>query len=53
MTNVVPLIPTCSICGKPVNLETSKTDSNAEPVHEECYVAKIASKKPPMPTGDN
>ena len=39
--------PICSICGKPVELETSKTDSNAEAVHEECYITKIESKKPP------
>jgi hypothetical protein len=37
----------CVICGKPVDLKTSKTDSNAEAVHEECYLAKQAAKKPP------
>jgi hypothetical protein len=41
--------PLCSICGKPVELETSKTDSNAEAVHEECYARKIESRKPPNP----
>ena len=42
--------PLCSICGKPVELETSKTDSNAEAVHEECYARKIESRKPPNPS---
>lgn len=39
----------CAICRKPVDLKTSKTDSNAEAVHEECYAAKIAARKPPEP----
>ena len=45
MTKPTPT-PLCSICGKPVELETSKTDSNAEAVHEECYARKIESRKP-------
>jgi hypothetical protein len=31
----------CSICGKRVNPETSKTDEVGKPVHEECYLEKI------------
>ena len=42
--------PLCSICGKPVELENSKTDSHAEAVHEECYARKIESRKPPSPS---
>lgn len=45
----------CSICGKPVELETSKTDSHSEAVHQECYARKIESRKPAnpsRPTGD-
>jgi len=42
--------PLCSICGKPVELETSKTDSNAQAVHEECYARKIESRKLPNPS---
>jgi hypothetical protein len=42
LTQPLPSAPICAICGKPVELENSKTDSNAEAVHEECYVAKVA-----------
>jgi len=31
----------CSICGKRVNAEISKTDENGQAVHEECYADKI------------
>jgi hypothetical protein len=52
MANPSPVfVPVCVICGKPVELETSKTDSNAEPVHEECYAAKVAARK--LPTNEN
>lgn len=48
MTNPIPpIVPLCPICGKPIVLETSNTDSNGEAVHEECYAAKIAAKTPP------
>jgi len=40
-----PLAPLCAICGKPVVLETSNTDSNGEAVHEECYARKNAKKE--------
>ena len=36
--------PICPLCGKPVTLETSNTDSNGAAVHEHCYAAKIAEK---------
>ena len=33
---------TCSICNEVVELETAKTDESGKPVHEECYVARVA-----------
>lgn len=40
----------CWICGKPVALETCKTDEHGSAVHEQCYAAKVAlandSQKP-------
>ena len=32
----------CSICNKPVDLETTKTDERGKAVHEQCYVLKHA-----------
>jgi len=31
----------CRICGKPVSLETAKTDKFGKAVHEDCYVFKL------------
>jgi hypothetical protein len=45
-----PLIPLCSICHKPVELETSKTDHNGKAVHEECYSAQFSQRKSPADT---
>jgi hypothetical protein len=33
--------PDCSICHKPVDLTTAKTDDNGHTVHEKCYVVKL------------
>jgi hypothetical protein len=33
--------PDCSICHKPVDLTTAKTDDNGHTVHENCYVVKL------------
>jgi len=41
-----PLAPLCSICHKPVDLETSKTDPKGQAVHESCYSARLADAKP-------
>jgi len=41
---IVSSDPVCSICGKCVPLQTSKTDENGKAVHEECYVSKVTSK---------
>jgi hypothetical protein len=32
----------CWICGKAVDLKTSKTDEHGSAVHEQCYAAKVA-----------
>ena len=45
----------CWICGKTVNLNDCKTDERGQPVHEECYVARLTmqsscgSSKPSAP----
>ncbi|MGA7924538.1 MAG: hypothetical protein WCA20_00925 [Candidatus Sulfotelmatobacter sp.] len=44
-----PHLPRCSLCDKPVLLETSKTDENAKAVHEECYVLKMRLKQATIP----
>ena len=35
----------CSICGKRVNAETSKTDEDGQGVHAECYAQKHAGQQ--------
>jgi hypothetical protein len=39
------LFPLCPICGKPVTLETSKTDEQGKAVHESCYLLKMLQRK--------
>jgi hypothetical protein len=39
----------CSICKKPVKLETAKTDELGKTVHEGCYLLKLKSGRPPTP----
>src|SRR5229473_6762211 len=31
----------CAICSKPIPLEDSKVSEFGQPIHEECYVAKL------------
>jgi hypothetical protein len=38
------LYPICSLCNELVELETTNTDENGKAVHEECYVAYVASR---------
>jgi len=38
--------PTCSLCHKPVELETTKVDERGKAVHEECYLFNL-KKSPP------
>lgn len=40
--------PRCSMCVKPVPLETCKTDEAGKAVHEECYVLKVKLIAPPV-----
>lgn len=35
----------CSICEKPVDLKTAKTNESGQTVHEECYVVRHAMKE--------
>jgi hypothetical protein len=39
----------CSICNKPVDLKTSKTNEAGQPVHEKCYVLRQALKEATRP----
>jgi hypothetical protein len=36
----------CSICNKPVDLLTAKTDDKGKAVHAECYVMVMMAKQP-------
>ena len=40
-----PQLPRCSLCDKPVLLETSKTDEYGKALHEECYALKMRLKQ--------
>jgi hypothetical protein len=35
----------CRICGKPVAIETCKTDDGGKAVHEECYVLRLTPEQ--------
>jgi len=41
MAPLLRATPNCWICGKPVELESCKFDEHGQPVHEDCYVAKL------------
>src|ERR1700687_3582625 len=41
----IMLNPVCSICNRPVKLETSKTDERGQAVHEGCYLLKVKVKR--------
>jgi hypothetical protein len=34
----------CSICNRPIALETAKTDEVGQAAHEECYLRKLGIK---------
>jgi len=38
----------CSICKKPVALETANTDEDGNAVHEQCYVLKMVKRSAQM-----
>jgi hypothetical protein len=44
-----PGLPRCSLCDKPVLLETSKTDEYGKAVHSECYALKMRLKQATTP----
>jgi hypothetical protein len=35
----------CTMCKRPVSIETSKTDEDGQPVHEHCYFEKLRWKR--------
>jgi hypothetical protein len=39
--------PICSLCNKPVPLETSKADEYGKAVHEGCYLLNLSAKRVP------
>jgi hypothetical protein len=40
MTSSDPTIFNCSICHRPIDLKTAKTNEASQLVHEECYVLR-------------
>jgi hypothetical protein len=46
-------IPTCWICSKPVLLENCKIDEHGRPVHENCYVTRLALEMAQPPIAAN
>jgi len=48
----IPL-PLCSICDKPVQLETSNTDEDGKAIHEECYILKLKQNRVTKPAPAN
>ena len=43
MTPLLRATPYCCMCGMPVKLESCKFDERGQPVHEDCYVAKLVA----------
>lgn len=45
----------CSVCARPLKLvEDTVSDENGHPVHEDCYVEALVSKRPQgVPTGNS
>ena len=39
----------CSICNKPIDITTAKTDDKGKAVHAECYVMAVLAKLPATP----
>jgi hypothetical protein len=39
----------CSICEKPVSLESAKADEYGRTIHEECYTLKMRLKRATTP----
>jgi hypothetical protein len=49
--SVLVLGPPCVVCGKPVQLESSKTDEHGQAIHELCYITRLVAvpNDPPPP----
>lgn len=50
MTRSITSKINCSICNKPVDLSTAKTDDKGQAVHAECYVMTMVVKVPDTPS---
>lgn len=48
-TPLRPKLPICAICNESIALESSKTDEDGTPIHEECYLLKIGLKAATSP----
>jgi hypothetical protein len=46
MNKPVTYLPICSICNKPVSLETATADEQEKTVHEGCYLLRLSSMRP-------
>jgi hypothetical protein len=44
-----PLEISCSICNKPVDLQTAKIDDKGKAVHAECYFLTVVKQLPSQP----
>ena len=42
-------VPDCTICNKPVSLESARTDEDGQCVHEECYVRQLIERNEDVP----
>ncbi len=42
MSPLLRATPNCWICGRPAELESCKIDEHGQPMHEDCYIAKLA-----------
>ena len=44
LPNRISHVLACRICRKPVAVETAKTDSYGQAVHEECYLVSLTQR---------
>jgi hypothetical protein len=43
-TQQYPVSPTCPICHKPIEIESSKADEDGHAVHKDCYFLKVKTR---------
>jgi hypothetical protein len=53
MASPLEPIHNCWICGNQVSLENCNTDENGQPVHEDCYIAKLTFQNDNTPQSPN